>query len=50
MDIDPQYPDVGKAARKDLLVTKRDLEREAPAGAPADPYADRHPSARKERG
>ncbi|MCH0566710.1 MULTISPECIES: polyphosphate kinase 2 family protein [unclassified Streptomyces] len=50
MDIDPQYPDVGKAARRELLVTKRELEREAPAGASADPYADRHPSARKKRG
>ncbi|MFE2046597.1 polyphosphate kinase 2 family protein [Streptomyces sp. NPDC059477] len=47
MDIDPQYPDVGKKARRELLVTKRELEREAPAGAPADPYADRHPKARK---
>ncbi|WP_055532640.1 polyphosphate kinase 2 family protein [Streptomyces graminilatus] len=50
MEIDPQYPDVGKAARKDLLDTKRDLEREAPAGAPADPYTDRHPPAGKKRG
>ncbi|GCE00766.1 PPK2 family polyphosphate kinase [Embleya hyalina] len=45
IDIDPRYPDVGKKARKELLVTKRDLEREAPAGASADPYAERHPSA-----
>ncbi|MBN0042822.1 polyphosphate kinase 2 family protein [Streptomyces actuosus] len=50
MDIDPQYPDVGNAARRELLVTRRELEREAPAGASADPYADRHPSARKKRG
>jgi PPK2 family polyphosphate:nucleotide phosphotransferase len=50
MDIDPQYPDVGEEARKDLLVTKRDLEREAPAGAPADPYADRHPPAARATG
>ncbi|WP_351226634.1 polyphosphate kinase 2 family protein [Streptomyces sp. NPDC002133] len=45
MDIDPQYPSVGEQARKDLLVTKRELEEEAPAGAPADPYAARHPAA-----
>lgn len=32
IDIDPQYPDVGDEARKDLLVTKRDLEREALPG------------------
>jgi PPK2 family polyphosphate:nucleotide phosphotransferase len=50
IDIDPQYPDVGKATQKKLLLTKRELEREAPTGAPADPYADRHPSARKKRG
>ncbi|MFV5992397.1 polyphosphate kinase 2 family protein [Streptomyces sp. NPDC056231] len=45
MDIDPQYPEVGKQARKDLLAAKRELEHEAPAGAPADPYASRHPTA-----
>jgi PPK2 family polyphosphate:nucleotide phosphotransferase len=50
MDIDPHYPDVGEEARKDLLVTKRDLEREAPAGAPADPYTDRHPSSARAAG
>ncbi len=44
MEIDPQYPDVGEEARKDLLVTRRRLEREAPAGAEADPYASRHPA------
>ncbi|MFE2964925.1 polyphosphate kinase 2 family protein [Streptomyces sp. NPDC059340] len=50
MDIDPQYPDVGEEARKDLLATKRELEQEAPAGAPADPYASRHPSAPRTSG
>ncbi|MEV7617199.1 polyphosphate kinase 2 family protein [Streptomyces sp. NPDC089799] len=44
--IDPRYPDVGKEARKELLSARRDLEREAPEGAPADPYAD---GARKKR-
>ncbi|MFE5809961.1 polyphosphate kinase 2 family protein, partial [Streptomyces sp. NPDC056491] len=43
MDIDPRYPELAEEARKDLLVTKRALEKEAPEGAPADPYADRHP-------
>ncbi|MFD5572601.1 polyphosphate kinase 2 family protein [Streptomyces cadmiisoli] len=42
MDIDPRYPAVGDEARADLLVAKRELEQEAPAGAPADPYASRH--------
>jgi polyphosphate kinase 2 (PPK2 family) len=42
MEIDPQYPTVGKDARKDLLAAKRGLEREAPEGAPADPYAAEH--------
>ncbi|MFF0201187.1 polyphosphate kinase 2 family protein [Streptomyces sp. NPDC005017] len=45
MDIDPQYPKVAKAARKELLVAKRNLEREAPEGRPADPYAARHTTA-----
>lgn len=44
MEIDPQYPEVSPEVRKDLLVAKRGLEREAPAGAPSDPYAARHPS------
>ncbi|MFJ3857174.1 PPK2 family polyphosphate kinase [Streptomyces sp. NPDC090085] len=43
-EIDPQYPDVGEEARKDLLVTRRRLEREAPAGAEADPYASSRPA------
>ncbi|MFD5619418.1 polyphosphate kinase 2 family protein [Streptomyces yangpuensis] len=50
MDIDPQYPDVGKEARKALLVTRRELEREAPAGAPADPYAASRRHGKKKRG
>ncbi|MET7482989.1 polyphosphate kinase 2 family protein [Streptomyces sp. NPDC005538] len=43
--IDPRYPEVGDAARKDLLTARRELEQEAPEGLPADPYAARHPSA-----
>ncbi|MFJ5550981.1 polyphosphate kinase 2 family protein [Streptomyces sp. NPDC093225] len=50
MEIDPQYPDVGDAARKDLLATKRDLEREAPEGAAADPYEDRSEKGRSGKG
>ncbi|MFD9093673.1 polyphosphate kinase 2 family protein [Streptomyces collinus] len=42
MDIDPRYPDVGEEARRELLAAREDLEREAPAGAAADPYAARH--------
>ncbi|WP_042422520.1 polyphosphate kinase 2 family protein [Streptacidiphilus anmyonensis] len=42
MDIDPQYPEVGKKARKALRAAKRDLEDEAPKGAARDPYAARH--------
>ncbi|MEU1536100.1 polyphosphate kinase 2 family protein [Streptomyces fagopyri] len=49
MGIDPQYPEVGDAARKELLAAKRKLEREAPAGLPPDPYAARHPSAPKDK-
>ncbi|MER7462336.1 polyphosphate kinase 2 family protein [Streptomyces sp. NPDC097981] len=40
--IDPQYPVVGEEARRDLLVARRELEAEAPEGAPADPYEARH--------
>jgi PPK2 family polyphosphate:nucleotide phosphotransferase len=32
-DIDPQYPDVGKQAHRDLLAAKADLELQATAGA-----------------
>ncbi|MDW8803982.1 polyphosphate kinase 2 family protein [Streptomyces scabiei] len=44
MDIDPQYPQVPEEARKELLIAKWDLEREAPTGLPADPYEAEHPS------
>lgn len=37
--IDPQYPVVSKEDRRDLARAKRELEREAPAGAAADPFA-----------
>ncbi|MEU5634832.1 polyphosphate kinase 2 family protein [Streptomyces rishiriensis] len=40
--IDPQYPAASDKARKDLLAARRELEAEAPEGAPADPYAARH--------
>ncbi|MGW8971947.1 polyphosphate kinase 2 family protein [Streptomyces platensis] len=43
MDIDPHYPVVGKEAREDLQAARRELEAEAPEGAPADPYAAGHP-------
>jgi PPK2 family polyphosphate:nucleotide phosphotransferase len=39
IDIDPKYPTVSKATRQDLLTVKRELEAQAPKGAPADPYA-----------
>ncbi|MFD5637176.1 MULTISPECIES: polyphosphate kinase 2 family protein [unclassified Streptomyces] len=41
MDIDPAFPVVGKKARKDLRAARRELEADAPKGAPADPYAAR---------
>jgi PPK2 family polyphosphate:nucleotide phosphotransferase len=43
MEIDPQYPTVNAAKRKDLVTAKRELEAEAPKGAEADPYAAAHP-------
>ncbi|MCG6498338.1 polyphosphate kinase 2 family protein [Kitasatospora sp. A2-31] len=42
MEIDPQYPTVGRAALKELRAAKRQLEAEAPHGAERDPYAARH--------
>jgi PPK2 family polyphosphate:nucleotide phosphotransferase len=39
MDIDPRYPVVDAAKRKDLAETKALLEAEAPKGAAADPFA-----------
>ncbi|MFH8803240.1 polyphosphate kinase 2 family protein [Streptomyces sp. NPDC017936] len=42
IDIDPRYPTVPEDARRDLLAAKRELEDEAPEGAPEDPYAARH--------
>lgn len=42
MEIDPQYPTVGRRARKELLAAKRRLEEQAPGGAERDPYAARH--------
>jgi PPK2 family polyphosphate:nucleotide phosphotransferase len=49
MDIDPQYPTVGDEARKDLLSARRELEKEAPRGAQADPYATRRRAKRAKR-
>ena len=39
MEIDPQYPTVSADRRQQLLTVKRELEDEAPTGAPADPFA-----------
>ncbi|MDT0544818.1 polyphosphate kinase 2 family protein [Streptomyces lonegramiae] len=44
IEIDPQYPKVDAKARKELLTARRELEAEAPEGAPPDPYAARHPA------
>jgi PPK2 family polyphosphate:nucleotide phosphotransferase len=38
MEIDPRFPAVTKAHRKDLLEVKRTLEAEAPKGAAPDPF------------
>jgi PPK2 family polyphosphate:nucleotide phosphotransferase len=39
--IDPHYPVVSAERRKQLLAVKGELEEQAPAGAPADPFAVR---------
>jgi PPK2 family polyphosphate:nucleotide phosphotransferase len=38
IEIDPQFPTVDDATRRDLQRAKRELESEAPAGAPQDPF------------
>ena len=43
IEINPQYPVVSAAKRKDLDVARQELEAQAPKGAPADPYAAAHP-------
>jgi PPK2 family polyphosphate:nucleotide phosphotransferase len=40
IEIDPQYPKVGKEAREALLAAKVDLEAEAPDGADPDPVEE----------
>jgi PPK2 family polyphosphate:nucleotide phosphotransferase len=39
IEIDPRYPEVSADRRRQLLAVKAELEREAPKGAPADPFA-----------
>jgi PPK2 family polyphosphate:nucleotide phosphotransferase len=36
--IDPQYPQVSEATRRELATVRRELESEAPTGAPPGPY------------
>jgi PPK2 family polyphosphate:nucleotide phosphotransferase len=45
IEIDPKYPKVSAETRRQLLVAKRELEAEAPKGAPVDPYAAAHAEA-----
>jgi PPK2 family polyphosphate:nucleotide phosphotransferase len=40
--LDPQYPKVSSETRRELQVVRRQLEAEAPAGEPADPYEPAH--------
>jgi hypothetical protein len=37
--IGPQYPEVSAEQRDQLLLVKKELEAQAPGGAPADPFA-----------
>jgi len=39
IEIDPRYPEVSADRRRQLLAVKAELKREAPKGAPADPFA-----------
>ncbi len=47
IEIDPQYPTVSADKRKQLQAVKRELEKEAPEGAPADPFAAREKAREK---
>ncbi|MFE0512094.1 polyphosphate kinase 2 family protein [Streptomyces sp. NPDC058964] len=47
IDIDPRYPQVSDESRKQLAEAGRELEREAPKGAAADPYAASVPGSGK---
>jgi PPK2 family polyphosphate:nucleotide phosphotransferase len=40
MEIDPQFPRVGKERKQELLEIKQGLEAEAPEGAAADPFLE----------
>jgi PPK2 family polyphosphate:nucleotide phosphotransferase len=46
IDIDPRYPEVSEQKREQLLVVKGELEAQAPAGAPADPFAAKQAKAK----
>jgi PPK2 family polyphosphate:nucleotide phosphotransferase len=46
VEIDPQYPEVSEDRRQQLQAVKRELEAEAPEGAPADPFAAKEAGAR----
>src|SRR5262245_37314447 len=46
IEIDPRYPVVGEDRRQQLQAVKRELEAEAPKGAPADPFAAKEAGAR----
>jgi PPK2 family polyphosphate:nucleotide phosphotransferase len=41
IELDPQYPVVSAERRQELQAVKRELEEQAPKGAPADPFAAR---------
>jgi PPK2 family polyphosphate:nucleotide phosphotransferase len=47
MEIDPHYPTVSAAARKDLAKVKDVLVAQAPKGAAADPFAEKLASGRR---
>jgi len=46
IEIDPRYPQVSRDRRQQLQDVKRELEAEAPKGAPADPFAAKEAGAK----
>ena len=49
IEIDPRYPVVSEDQRQQLQAVKRELEAEAPKGAPADPFAAKEAGTKAKR-
>jgi len=50
IEIDPRYPEVSEAARRELAEAKKELEEEAPKGAAPDPFQEKLDEEKSSRG